>query len=259
MWQFIRDTFHKPTSWNNRLFSTIITLLLAVNIVGIILQTAALSAGWHHDLYRLNFGITVFFAVEYLLRIITSRQHFLLREIFGPTALIDFVAIWPALVSYLFGFNLMHLTILRLLRIFRLFRNVHAVDLFMRVLRRTYDEMLIALSLMVIIIIFDSALMYYAEHAAQPHMFSSIPMTMWWAISTLTSVGNANMFPVTELGKVIASVTSLLSIVFYAAPAGILAAGFVDVIKEDQDVASRKRRRRVPVKRCPHCGESVGA
>ena len=90
-------------------------------------------------------------------------------------------------------------------------------------------------------------MMYFVEHSVQPKNFSSIPATMWWAVATLTTVGYGDVYPVTHIGKLIASVIAILGIGMFALPTGILGAGFVEEIG---------RQRQKPIK-CPHCGKEV--
>ncbi len=97
------------------------------------------------------------------------------------------------------------------------------------------------------LIIISSSLLYYCENSVQPESFSSIPATMWWSISTLTTVGYGDIYPVTVLGKLCASVIAVLGIGMFALPTGILGAGFVEEVQKN-------RRRSV----CPHCGKELG-
>jgi voltage-gated potassium channel len=86
--------------------------------------------------------------------------------------------------------------------------------------------------------------MYFVEHDAQPDKFSSIPETMWWSVTTLTTVGYGDVFPITSLGRILTACISILGIGMFALPAGILASGFsteFQKIKKEKNV-------------CPHCG-----
>ena len=76
------------------------------------------------------------------------------------------------------------------------------------------------------LLLLASSLMYYVEHDAQPQAFSSIPATFWWAVATLTTVGYGDVYPVTELGKVLAGLICLLGIGMIALPTSILGAAF---------------------------------
>ena len=104
--------------------------------------------------------------------------------------------------------------------------------------------------LMLVMLILASSLMYVVEHEQQPEAFSSIPATMWWAVATLTTVGYGDVTPVTAVGKVLGALIAIIGIGLFALPAGIVAAGFVEVNK---DVSSS-----LP-SHCPHCGKTLDA
>jgi voltage-gated potassium channel len=86
--------------------------------------------------------------------------------------------------------------------------------------------------------------LYYVENEAQPEKFSSIPSAMWWAVSTLTTVGYGDMTPITSLGKILGSISAIFGIGFFALPAALLATGFSDEMEKEK-------------KYCPNCGEKL--
>ena len=77
--------------------------------------------------------------------------------------------------------------------------------------------------------------MFYAEHEAQPEVFSSIPASMWWAVATLTTVGNGDVYPITVLGKIMASIIALLGIATIAVPTGIITSSFANLTDKEDD------------------------
>ena len=95
------------------------------------------------------------------------------------------------------------------------------------------------------VIIIASCLLYFAEHNAQPTVFSSIPATIWWATVTVTSIGYGDMVPVTTLGKTLSGLISLFGLAVFALPAGIITAGFLEEINK-----IKKKK----IHKCPHCG-----
>jgi len=95
-------------------------------------------------------------------------------------------------------------------------------------------------------LIIAASLLYFAENQVQPERFSSIPAAMWWAVATLTTVGYGDIYPVTQLGKLMASIIAILGIGMFALPTGIIGAGFVEEIE----------RTKKPT-RCPHCGKEI--
>ena len=75
------------------------------------------------------------------------------------------------------------------------------------------------------------------EHEAQPEVFGSIPDAMWWGAVTLTTVGYGDVYPKTMLGRTLGAMIALLGIGLFALPAGIIASGFAEKIKELLDGA----------------------
>ena len=73
--------------------------------------------------------------------------------------------------------------------------------------------------------------MYYAERDVQPEAFASIPHSMWWAASSLTTVGYGDVYPVTALGRFMAGIIALLGIGFVALPTAIMSSGYIDELK----------------------------
>ncbi len=101
---------------------------------------------------------------------------------------------------------------------------------------------------MFLLLLMASSLMYFAERDAQPDAFGSIPDAMWWGISTVTTVGYGDIYPVTLVGRLVASVVAVLGIGLFAIPTGILGAAFAD------EMARHKAGSRP----CPHCGGRLG-
>ena len=154
-----------------------------------------------------------------------------------------------------------------------------------------------ALFVLMMLLIVVSSLAYIAENEAQPEAFGTIPDAMYWAITTMTTIGYGDVVPVTPWGKVLAGAIGVIGIGMVALPAGLLASGFSDQLHErrlefeqavsrilasgtisaeegDQLRAIRDRlglsdhqaaeivrllahQRRAA--RCPHCGQSLGS
>jgi len=196
------------------------------------------------------------FTVEYVLRAwscvederyrgpVRGRIRFLLR----PMALVDLLAVLPFYLPF-WGMDLRSIRVLRMMRIVRV-AKVARYYTALRVIRNVFvtqkEELVLTSTVMVMLLVVASSLMYVCENAVQPEVFSSIPATMWWAVATLTTVGYGDLYPVTVVGKMLGSVIAVLGILMFALPAGILGAGFMDEIQK----AKKKRA-------CPHCGETL--
>jgi voltage-gated potassium channel len=238
-------------------FESCILLLIALNVTAVILQSVRdidLRYARPFHLFEL-FSVAVF-AAEYLARIWSCTvdprfRHPIrgrLRFMRGPLALIDLLSILPFFVSL----AAVDLRVLRAARLFRLVRllkageHIAALALLKRVLRDKREELVMAGVLMSILLVIAASVMYFAENAAQPDRFSSIPQSMWWAVATLTTVGYGDVYPVTPLGRLAAACISVLGIGFFALPTAILGSGFAEAMK----AAHRPHR-------CPHCGGEV--
>ena len=81
------------------------------------------------------------------------------------------------------------------------------------------------------IILVSAVAMYYAEHDAQPEVYTSIPATLWRAVVTLTTVGYGDAYPVTVLGRMVASAIMLVGIGLVAVPTSLLSAAMTDAIR----------------------------
>jgi len=242
-------------------FDVLIMALIVANVAAVMLETVDWIAAPYARLFRAFevFSVAVFTA-EYALRLwsCTADPRFAgafrgrLRFALTPMAIIDVLAIMPFFLEFL-AFDLRFVRVLRLFRLFRVFklaRYASSLRSLVDVLRSKKEELLVTLFTLVVLLIFASSAMYFAENEAQPEKFTSIPASMWWGVATLTTVGYGDIFPITSLGQLFGAVIAILGVGFFALPTGILASGFAEEIQ--------KRRRRETVV-CPHCGRDIHA
>jgi voltage-gated potassium channel len=88
---------------------------------------------------------------------------------------------------------------------------------------------------------------YLAEHRAQPEVFGSIPAALWWAITTLTTVGYGDAVPVTVIGRLIGAVVMVLGLAMFALPIGIVATAFAREMHSRDFVVTWGMVARVPL------------
>ncbi|MGL5254810.1 MAG: potassium channel family protein [Brevinema sp.] len=131
------------------------------------------------------------------------------------------------------------LRIFRIIKIFRLPAYQRSLDLFRRVLLREKEFLIITLIMSITLVLFSSIAMWHLENYVQPDKFSDIATTMWWAVATLTTVGYGDMYPITPLGRVLASFIAILGIGLVAVPSGIISAGFISEYHEEERKSKR--------------------
>ena len=109
------------------------------------------------------------------------------------------------------------------------------------------EELLVTFAVTMILLVFASGIIYFLENEEQPGAFSSIPAAMWWGVSTMTTVGYGDIYPVTAIGKMFGGFVAILGLGTFSLPAGIIAYGFIEEIQ---------KKRTLPTV-CPHCQKEV--
>ncbi len=248
-----------PGKWD-KVFNGFIIILIILNVAAVMLETVASIHKPYAAFFRIFDMVSVIiFTIEYILRVWSSNHdpryahsfHGRVRYIFSWEALIDLLAILPFYVHVVVGLDLRVLRMLRLLRFLRLYRltaYMKSARMVKNVFITRANDLKLSLVIILTLIIVASCMVYFAEHHAQPQIFSSIPATLWWAIITVTSVGYGDMVPVTLTGKTLAGIISLLGLAVYALPAGIITAGFLD---------EGRKARKQKIDFCPHCGKPL--
>ena len=140
--------------------------------------------------------IVSIFTLEYLLRLYVADKK--LSYIFSFYGLIDLIAIIPFYISA--GIDLRSLRIFRLFRLaqsFKLIRYSKAMRRFSQAFMMAKEEFIIFGILTIMLLYLSAVGIYYFEHTAQPEAFKSIFHSLWWGVTTLTTVGYGDVYPVT--------------------------------------------------------------
>lgn len=243
--------------WINRF----LMILIVLSTIAVIFETVEdFRERYSAALVVFEVFTVVVFSVEYVVRLwaCTAVKRYRrpirgrLRYAVTFYAVVDLLAVlpfWVAIALPMSALDLRFLRVMRLMRFARLLKIGRYSDAFDRlraVFRSKLPDLGVVLVAIAVALVLASSFMYHAENGAQPNKFSSIPASMWWAVSALTTVGYGDIQPVTPLGKALGGIIQILAISLFALPAGILAAGY-----EEQ-----ARRRRAGMGACPHCGWS---
>jgi voltage-gated potassium channel len=172
-----------------------------------------------------------------------GRLTFALR----PLMIVDFLSVVPSLVGQFFGFDLRVLRIFRLFRLLKLARYSQALQALLSVLLAERSALFASTILLLATMCFFGELMHLAEGSIQPHALGTMPGAMYWAITTLATVGYGDVVPVTALGKFIAGCTMVMGLALFALPVGIIANGFVTGLSRRRFAITWTMLRRQPL------------
>jgi len=259
----------------DKIINIFIVVLIMLNVLAVMLETVKyLHDNYFDFFYYFDLISVIIFTIEYILRVWSSNhdpryKHPFwgrLKYMVSPAALIDLIAILSFFLHLFVAMpiDLREIRILRLLRVLRLFRltaYTESAHMIANVFKKRFNELALSFVLVILLIIIASCIMYFAEHDhgeitmgldGVKHealsKFSSIPKTIWWSVVTLTTTGYGDMFPVTNFGKALASMIMLTGVAFFALPAGIITAGFIDEFRFNRIKKTH---------RCPSCGEHI--
>lgn len=217
-------------------------VLVVLNVTAVVLETVESIYEVHRVLFQYFADISVIiFTIEYILRIWScdvdpKYRHPLLgrlRFALTPLALIDLLVILPTYAMLAFPTDHKLLRSLRLLWIFRLLklsRYSDSLQTILDVIRAQKRELAISFVAIIFFMVLSSTVIYFLEHDAQPQLFPDIPDTMWWAVLTMTTIGE-NFYPITPMGKLVGGLIIILGVATFALPTSILTSGFVEELE----------------------------
>jgi voltage-gated potassium channel len=229
-----------PSGWRRRMYDVIfeadtpagrrfdVALVFAIllSILVVVLDSVPRLHRDHADLLNaFEWGFTALFTVEYAARIACVQRPW--RYATGFYGVIDLLAVLPSYFSLLMPGTelLLDIRILRLLRVFRIFKLTLYIEEYTRLgeaLAASRRKILVFLSVVLMAILILGTIMYVVE--GPKNGYTSIPVAMYWATVTMTTVGYGDITPHTNLGKAIASFMMLLGWGILAVPTGIVTA-----------------------------------
>ena len=222
----------------SRSFDNLLHGLIFLNLIAVTLDSVpSLRAGYsvYFDYFE-TFSVVVFSA-DFLARLWTAPLEYTkkhkssftarLKYILSFGGIIDLLSILPFYLQALFpGADLRVLRALRLLRVLKLSSYNSALNDLSQAILEERKSFYAALYIFLVVFVVASSLIYYAEHQVHPTAFSSIPDAMYWALITLTTVGYADITPVTAMGKMIAALAAIFGVIVMALLTGIVATSF---------------------------------
>lgn len=249
----VHDIIYEADTRAGKVFDVILFIAIIASIILVMLESIKSFDDKYHDFLNISeWVITILFSFEYIARIITVKKPF--KYIFSFYGIIDLLSTIPKYISLLFGgiHALAALRALRLLRIFRILklaRYLGASNVLVSALKASRAKISVFLFAVLILCVIFGTLMYLVEGEASG--FKSIPVSVYWCIVTLTTVGFGDIAPVTPLGQFIAALIMILGYGIIAVPTGIVSAEYTAQGKKEP--VKPEDRVRLNSQSCENC------
>jgi voltage-gated potassium channel len=162
--------------------------------------------------------------------------------------IIDLLSFLPYYLPTFFPAGAAVFRMFRVVRIFRLFRiNAYSdsLSIISNVISGKKTQILASVFIILLLILASSLCMYSVEHEAQPEVFRNGFSAIWWATSTLLTVGYGDIYPITVMGQFLGIVITFLGVGLVAIPTGIMSAGFVEEYQKAQRLADIEEQKGV--------------
>ncbi len=231
-----------------KLFDLILLGLILLSVFIVMMETVkGFDTKYHLQLYILEWVITSFFTLEYILRLIVIKKP--MKYVLSFYGIIDLIALLPMYLSFFFmGTSV--LAIVRALRLLRLFKILNHPQFssqsthLKEALIASKGKILVFMYYILVSTVIIGSVMYVVE--GKESGFTSIPMSVYWAIVTLTTVGYGDISPITPLGQFLASFVMILGYGIIAVPTGIVTA----------ELTKKNNEKKVDIKinPCTNCG-----
>ncbi len=237
-----------------RLFDQWLIALILVSVAVVVMDSVqGLGTGYKSTFSAIEWLFTIAFTLEYLARLACVRHP--IRYATSFFGVIDLLALLPTYIALLVpeAQALIDVRVLRLLRVFRIFKltaYVAEYQALARALAASRRKIMVFLSAVLMIVLVMGTVMYVVEGPANG--FTSIPTSVYWAITTMTTVGFGDITPKTDLGRLIASMMMLLGWGTLAVPTGIVTA----------EISAARFSLPATTRTCPEClteGHAVDA
>lgn len=233
----------------SKIFDIIIAVAILINLFLVFFETFEVSLKYTRILNRIELITVIIFTVEYVMRLFTADLLYpdeknklasVLKFIFSLYGIIDLASFLPYWLPIVFPSGIVAFRMLRVIRILRLFRiNAYydAFNVITDVIKQKKNQILSAVFIIMMMVMASSLIMYNLEHEAQPEAFNNAFSGIWWAVSTLLTVGYGDIYPVTNAGKFVGIILAFLGVGIVAIPTGIISAGFVEQYSKIKDLA----------------------
>lgn len=218
----------------SRAYDYLMLVMIIISLVPLAFRTESTCLLW---LDKISVSV---FIIDYLLRWITADyklqnskrwQAFLLYP-FTTFAIIDLLSILPSFVAFNRVLKLLRITrLLKILRVFKFVRYSRNIQVLVKVLHKERPILFTVFLIAVAYIVITALIMFNVEESA---MFEDFFDALYWATTTLTTVGYGDIYPSTDIGRIISMLSAIFGVAVIALPSGVITASYLDELKEEK-------------------------
>lgn len=258
----IYEIIFEADTREGKAFDVTIIFLILLSVLLVLLDSIPeVRERFGMAIHIIEWFITGVFLLEYLLRIWVLDRP--VKYIFSFYGIIDLMAILPNFLGLIIagGQSLMVIRAVRLLRVFRIFklsRYTSAGRTLAKALYRSREKIFMFIAVIVTLVVIFGTIMYLVE--GEDNGFTSIPVSIYWAVVTLTTVGYGDISPVTGFGQFLASIVMIMGYAIIAVPTGIVTSEMMRMpARENTQVCSNCMfdRHDDDAKYCKRCGTEL--
>lgn len=218
-------------------FDVMLLCAIGLSVVAVMLESVGpVAAQWGPQFKVLEWFFTILFMAEYFLRIyLVRRPRHYIFSFFGIVDLLSWIPTFLAM--FIVGSqSLLVIRILRLLRMFRILKMIHHVrgaTVIMHSLAASRAKITVFFFAVVLFAVIVGTVAYIIE-APHNDSYANIPVSVYWAIVTMTTLGYGDIAPITVAGKFLASFAVLTGYAIIAVPTGIVTAEMFRAARPDE-------------------------
>lgn len=222
----------------SKLYDRIMQLAIFVSIIPLMFR------GQNVIFTTIESVVTILFVTDYLLRWLTADLRSKKKGIwafvlypFTLIAIIDLLTILPA-ISYVNDSLRVLRTwrLLRILRIAKVFKYYEPLQIVMEVFRKKAPVLLTVIGFALFYIFVTALFMFNVEQSVNPKtgelFFDDFFDALYWSTCTLTTVGYGDIYPISDIGRIVSMISALVGIAIIALPSGIITAGYMEEVQE---------------------------
>ncbi len=262
----LHEIIFEADTFTGKLFDIILLIAIVLSVLVVMLESVQeLNDKYSFWFTVIEWGLTILFSIEYIVRIISIKKPF--SYIFSFYGVVDLLSIIPTYLGLFVTANASSLTVIRSLRLLRVFRilklgkYLKEARTLSKALIASKNKIVVFLGAVLTTVIILGTVMYLVETPEDG--FTSIPRSIYWAIVTLTTVGYGDIYPVTALGQFIASIVMILGYAIIAVPTGIVTNELMKADDDNENISNiacencSLEGHDKDAKFCKFCGESL--